>query len=187
MKLFFFLLITVAILTQQGCAENRQEREKKILAYDSSFQSYLDKRSSLQKKLDEQKAAFLQKKLEIENQINALKEKSVILKEEYASSIGNTKRQIQPAKRSLRQDLLEMKRQYALRKTELSGVTKDINEIKDLIKKKDKLSLTQAEMQTWSKRLSSLIEKKASIASDMNKLEKEIEITRLKIKVLEVD
>jgi chromosome segregation ATPase len=187
MRLFFFLLITAAIFTQQGCAENRQEREKRILAYDPSFQNDLDKRSSLQKKLDEQKAAFLQKKLEIEDQINAFKEKSVILKEEYASSIGNTKRQIQPQKRSLRQDLLEMKRQYVLRKTELSGVTKDIKEIKALIERKDKLSLTQSEMQTWNERLSSLIEKKESIVSDMDRLEKEIEITRLKIKVLEVD
>ena len=187
LKLFTLLLFSTLIFTLQGCGTNLEENEKKILAYDPSFRDYIDKRDALQEKLSEQKDAFARKKIEIDEKIDALKEKISQLKEEYASSIGNTKRQLQPQKRSLKQDLLEMKRRYALKKSELNTVSKDISEVDSLIKKKDKLNLTQEEMQTWNKRLSAQLEKKVSIESEMAKLEKEIEVTRLKIKVLEVD
>ncbi|MGB2599899.1 MAG: hypothetical protein WBB86_06530 [Candidatus Omnitrophota bacterium] len=187
LKLLVFLLIPALVFTQQGCVDSSAEKEKRILAYDPSFEDYLDKRNSLQAKLNDQKNAFLHEKLQIEGQISGLKEKNVQLKEEYIVSIGETKRQIQPERRRLRQDLLEMKRRYALKKTELRATVSDIKEISALIKRKDKLALTREEMQTWNKRLSSLLEKKAGVLSEMEKLDKEIEITRLKIKVLMVD
>jgi hypothetical protein len=181
----FLLLCGLAVL-QQGCVENREEMQKKILAHDPSFQESLEKRNSLQEKLDLQKAAYLRKKIEIEGEINALKEKSVQAKEEYATYAEDTKRQIEPDKRHLKQDLLEMKNRYELKKAELGSVNRDINEIDSLIKRKDRLALTPEEIQTWNKRLASLIEKKAEVEADLDKFKKEIEITNLKIKVLDL-
>lgn len=179
--------MSALVLLTQGCAEKREDRIKEILAHDPSFKSYLDKRDSLQKKMDSQKKAFIQDKMEIEDQVNALREKQISLKEEYTMSIGETKRQLQPEKRRMGQDMMEMKRDLALKKIELNGALRDINEINSLIEKKDKLALTSEEMQTWNDRLSSLVEKKATIMSEISKLEKEIEITREKIKVLDLD
>jgi chromosome segregation ATPase len=187
LKITAYLLLSTLVLLTQGCAEKREDRIKKILAHDPSFKSYLDKRDSLQKKMDSQKKAFIQDKMGIENQINVLREKQIGLKEEYTVSIGETKRQIQPEKRRMGQDMMEMKRDLALKKIELNGTLRDINEINSLIKKKDKLALTREEMQTWNDRLSSLVEKKATIMSEISKLEKEIEMTREKIKVLDLD
>ncbi|MGB2630463.1 MAG: hypothetical protein WBD24_02860 [Candidatus Omnitrophota bacterium] len=187
LKITAYLLLSALVLLTQGCAEKREDRIKEILAHDPSFKSYLDKRDSLQKKMDSQKKAFIQDKMEIEDQVNALREKQISLKEEYTMSIGETKRQLQPEKRRMGQDMMEMKRDLALKKIELNGALRDINEINSLIEKKDKLALTSEEMQTWNDRLSSLVEKKATIMSEISKLEKEIEITREKIKVLDLD
>ncbi|MFQ5952752.1 MAG: hypothetical protein ACE5JK_05030 [Candidatus Omnitrophota bacterium] len=185
-KLAFFLLFTL-ILVQQGCAPKLEETEEKILAHDPSFQSYIDKRNSIQEKLDKQKDAFLQNKLDIAIEIKSLKRKVAQLNEEYVASVGETKRLVAPEKRHLRQDLLEMKRQYALKKNELSTIERDISEVDSLIKRKDKLALTQEEMHSWNERLASLTERKGKIESEKDKLDKEIEITRLKIKVMSID
>ena len=187
LKLTIVLVFVSGLLLAQGCTENREEMEKEIVAHDSSFQSYIDKRISLQEKLTSEKNSFVQQKLEIEDEINSLKEKELLIKEEHIARIGEIKRQIQPEKRRLSQDLLEMKRKLGLKKIELKGVVRDINEINSLIKRKDKLALTSEEVRTWNDRLSSLIEKKAKISAEISSLDKEIEITRLKIKVMTLD
>jgi hypothetical protein len=181
------VLFCALVFSQQGCVEKREETLKNILAYDPSFQSVLDKRNSLQEKLNSQKTSLLRKEMEIGEGIIALKEKKALAKEEYASSVENIKRQMQPEKRRLKQDLLEINRRHRLKRVELSGIERDISEINSLIKKKDKLALTQEEMQTWNKRLSLLLKKKVFLESEVKKLKKEGEITKLKIGVLDLN
>ncbi len=173
-------------LAFQGCLEDRAELEKRILAHDPSFQKTLDSRDSLREQLDSQKAIFLRRESEANSLIKALKQKKIDAKKEYSAQVEKIRRQIQPEKRQLRRSLIDIKRQYKCKEQEIGHIDKDINEITALIKKKDALALTQDEIRTWNERLSSLIKKKNEISAEKDKLGKEIEITKLKIKVLGV-
>jgi chromosome segregation ATPase len=180
------LLACLLCLAFQGCVKDRSELEKKIVAHDPSFQKSLDNRNSLREQLDSQKAIFLGKEKEANDQISALKQGKINARKEYLAQSEKIKRQLQPEKRQLQRDLMDIKRQYKHKEQEIRDINKDINEISALIKKKDALALTQGEIRTWNERLSSLIEKKEVINAEKGKLEEEIEITKLKIKVLEI-
>ncbi|MGB2601439.1 MAG: hypothetical protein WBD00_01715 [Candidatus Omnitrophota bacterium] len=182
-KLFFVLVLSFSAL---GCQKDQGDSEKKIIAYDPSFQKTLDNRDSLRQELATQRAAFLRKAQQIDNQIDALKEERAQKKKDYLSSVDKIKRQIDPSKRQLQRDLMEMQRQSKRKSSEIRDLEKDINEITDLIEKKDDLALTQEEIQTWNERLATLIEKKENLSVEREKIQSDIEVTRLKDRVLKL-
>ncbi|MEA3489989.1 MAG: hypothetical protein U9R44_06610 [Candidatus Omnitrophota bacterium] len=188
LTLFFRVTAIVSLLflclSSGGCLKERSEMEKEILAHDPFFKKTLDKRNSLRGQLDSRKSALVKNEQEIAAQITALREKKAQAKRVYAVSVERIKRQIDPEKRELERNLMELKRNYDLKKVELRNVNRDIEEIEALIRKKDKLTLTQEEVRTWNERLASLIRKKEIIISEKDKLRKETEITKLKLKVL---
>jgi len=181
------VLVLFPFLSLQGCMENRAETEKKILAYDPSFRKSLDRRNELLKDLNFRQTSFMKSEQLIEDEINALKQKKTQEQKEYLSSVEKIERQIDPEKRNLRQDLAGMQRYYKRKKGELKDVDRDIKEINALVKKKDRLVLTPEEVRVWNERLSSLVKKKAETSSDVAKVKEEIEITKLKIKVLSLE
>ena len=81
---------------------------------------------------------------------------------------------------------LKTRRRLKQKQIELSDIRGNIGEIDSLINKKERLSLTREEIRVWGERLSSLNEKSVAVEKEIDKLKKEIEITGLKIKVLEV-
>jgi len=173
-------------LLLEGCTGDLKEMEKEILAYDSSFQKTIDQRDSTQKQLDAEKASYIQKNQEIESRITALKEKKAEVKADHLATLEKIKRQIYPKKRSQQQDLMNLQRRLKERQIEVRNITKDIEEVNALVKKDDRLSLTREEIQAWSKRLSSLVERKSGMEKEIAVLRNKIRITRLKIKVLDV-
>ena len=116
--------------------------------------------------------------------MDALKEKKVRSGQEYAAKAEQIKRQLHPEQRNLKRDLIEMQRCYGQKSEEVRHTERDIREINVLIKKKDKLALTQAEIQTWNDRLASLVKKWEMLSSEREKLRTEIGVTKMKIKVL---
>jgi len=180
-KIFFAGLVIILIFA--GCSEPTAEMEKKILAYDPSFQKLLNKRNAVRGEADKQKAVFRAKKQVINNKIKVMQEEKTRLDKEYTSLEEKTMRQIQPGKRELRKALMELGYQYKQKAEALRSIDRDINEINSLINKKESLSLTQEEMRIWNDRLAALIEKKEIQSLEKSKLKEEIEITKLKIKV----
>jgi len=178
------ICVSSMLLLSQGCTEDRSELEKKILTNDPSFQETIDKRNALQQELDSHKVKFLQKKQEVDTRIIALKEEQKQLEKEYSSFAEKTRRQLYPEKNALEEKLADTILQYNGKKVEIRGTDRDIREINALIKKKDSLSMTQQEMKTWNDRLLSLMKKRETYNSEKNKLQEDIKITKLKIKVL---
>ncbi|MFH1395072.1 MAG: hypothetical protein ABIH09_02845 [Candidatus Omnitrophota bacterium] len=179
-------LVCIIILTTflfQGCSSDTGEIEKTILEHDPSFQKILDKRNGLHKRLDEKRTEFLKKKEEIDVRINILQEQKRQLENEYSVQTDDVKCQIQPEKRVFQKSIIELEYSYKQKKETLRSIENDIKEINSLMKKKDVLALTPEEMKVWNDRLSMLVEKKEAQISEKNKLKKEIEITKLKIKV----
>lgn len=172
------------LFLSSGCVEDRAEAEKRILAHDPSFRKVVDKRNSLREELARQKALLSKKRQDIADQVTVLRAKKDQAKKEYAASVEKIKRQLQPEKRQLERDLMEQERLYRKLKMELGENNRDIEEIGSLIKKKDQLTLTQEEIRTWNDRLASLIKKKDETYSEKQKTEEEIEVTKLKIKVI---
>lgn len=170
----------------EGCVKDHAEIEKKILENDPSFQKILDSRNSLRDELNNQKTGFMKKKQEIDMQISSLRGKKTEAKRMYSSSVERIKRQLYPRRRELERELMEMQRRYKLKSGIMGDVDRDIMEISTLIKKKDDLALTQEEIKTWNDRLSLFLEKKAALGSEKDKLKTDIEITKLKISVLEL-
>jgi len=187
----YFRTITVLFVlflclsSGQGCGKGRAEAEKKILASDPSFQKVLDKRDALRNELDLQKEAYARKKEKIDEEIAALREKKDQVKKEYRLQIEKIKRQSYPEKKRLQRDLMEMERNYKWTKDEVRQIDKDINEISSLMGEKEKLDLTQDEAQEWNDKLDFLKKKKKTAVSANNKLREKIEITKMKIEVLE--
>jgi len=181
-KIILFLFLCVFLL--QGCLVNKEEAEKEILSYDSSFQKEIQRRNGLQEELNSARDSYSQEVDSIEEQKRALKEKKDQLKREFDTSVDEIKRQIEPARRDLQHDLAKLERDHKIRKSELKEIRKDIEEIDALIDKKEKLILTQEEIRTWNDRRSALVEKQALLNAEAGKLAEEIRITKLKIKVL---
>ena len=171
-------------LPSQGCVRDRQEAEKTILAHDPSFQKTIDKRNQIRKQMDSHENVYMVLKQNISSQILALKEKREKAKKDYLDSLEKLKGQMHPERRELDRALLETERKYRLKGSELGTINRDIKEIEALIKKKDGLTLTPEEIKTWNDRLASLVRRKAEVSAEKEKLAKEIEITKLKIGVL---
>jgi chromosome segregation ATPase len=185
-KLSVSVLLLLVLFSAAGCQKDQGEAEKKVIAYDPSFQKTIDNRNSLRRELVTQRAAFSRKSQQIDSQIDALKEQKAQAKKEYIASVDKIKRQIHPAKRQLQRDLMELERKYRRKSAEVKDLEKDINEISDLIEKKDELALTQEEIQTWNERLTNLNQKKDELSAERKKIQTEIEITKLKDRVLKL-
>lgn len=169
-----------------GCTESRVEEEKRIVAYDHSFRAKLDERDRMEEDLNAKRTFFQKKENEISGRINALKEERTRLKNSYLAAVEKIKQRIMPEKKRLQQDLLDLKQAYNGKSLEFRGIEKNIKEISGLISKKDELILTREEIQTWNAKLSSLIETKAILGSEIDKLKTERKMMKLKIKVLEI-
>ncbi|MFH1309791.1 MAG: hypothetical protein ABIH85_03815 [Candidatus Omnitrophota bacterium] len=182
-KFLVWIVVLLINLCFQGCSPNTAEIEKKILEYDPSFQKILDKRNELHKRLDQERAKFLKKKEDIDSQVNVLREQKRQIKQEYLLQASELNLQIQPDQRFLKKSIMELENNYRQKKEALGITEHDIGEISSLMKKKDTLALTPEEMKVWNNRMSLLVEKKEEQISEKNKVKKEIEITKLKLKV----
>ena len=185
-KIITSCFIIAACFSSGGCNEDAAEIEKKIIAHDPSFQKILDKRDAMIEELSAKKAGYLNKRIQIDEEIETLKEEKSMLRTDYAEEIQRTKRRLNPEKRTLERELLEAERDYKRTKEEISIINSDIKEISELIGKKDKRSLTQEEMKTWNDRLGTLIGNKEAVTAEKNKLEADIATTKMKLKVLSV-
>lgn len=178
-----FLLMAVSI---PGCGKDLQETEKTILEFDPSFKENLQKRNALRKQITMKKARFSGEKEKIDEQIYMLKARKEELLKQNAGAIENIKQQIEPERRQLQRDLIELKRKHDRISESLYQINKDTREITKLINKKEDLSLTQEELSTWNDRLSTLHKKRALKESEKVDLEKEISVTKMKLKVMKI-
>jgi hypothetical protein len=183
-KTIAFATVVAVLLSFQGCVRDRDEAEKTILAHDPSFQKTIDKRKQLRKQMNSHENVYLVLKQNISAQIMALKEKREKAKKDYLDSVEKLKGQMHPEKRELERGLAETERNYRLKGAELGIINRDMKEVDALIKKKDELTLTPEETKTWNDRLAALIRRKAEVSAEKAKLGKEIQITKLKISVL---
>ncbi|NQT33420.1 MAG: hypothetical protein HQ594_07100, partial [Candidatus Omnitrophica bacterium] len=119
-----FLLIPFLF---QGCGQKPEEIEEKILVHDPSFQDTLDARDSLRSELNAQKMDFLNKEQKLNDEIRDIKKKKTKLSNEYTLRVGKIKEQIQPKKQQLKEELLTLKRRYALQKEKIKQADNDIN------------------------------------------------------------
>ena len=170
----------------QGCFKERAEVEKDILEHDPSFRTTIDARNLLIKQMDSEHASYIKKEQDMNEKISVLKAQKQQARRDYQASVEDIKRRLQPEKRRMERELIEMQRDYDGKKREIVNIQSDIKEITALTEKKDKLSLTQEEMRTWNDRLAALIEKKDRLSADSEKLKKDIEVTRLKIKIHDI-
>ncbi len=179
-------IIIFLVLFLQGCGDRGVDIEKKVLAFDPSFQNAINVRNSLAEEISARQISYNEKEADFVERINVLNAKKETAKREYFASVEEIKRRLDPRKRSLRQELIDIERRYRNQKTELEYIDRDIKEISALIDKKDRLILTPEEIRSWNERLAVLIDKRSDITSKKEELKQEIEITKLKIKVLEI-
>lgn len=177
-------VLAVTFVLLAGCMSDNEESKKKILAQDPSFQNVLEVRDVMMKELDVRQSEFQRAIRAVDKQIVSLKEKKRQITGAHSVQTEKIKRRLDPEKRRLEKDLTDMRQAVERMNIEIRDVNGDINEIQALIAKKDKLALTQEEMNTWNDRLSALIERKEEVAKKRDKLKAEIEITNLKISVI---
>lgn len=179
-------LLAAFVFASSGCKKDRAEDESRILAHDPTFKTELAKRNALRQEMIDQKQAYMKLCRENDFKIAALKKQKKQAKNNYQATVEKIKVQINPYKRQLRQEYLDKQREYKRKKSEIADILKDTKEITALMDKKDRLVLTQEEVKTWNDRLSSLIARKAQLEEDTKQLKKDIEIMKLKIKVMEI-
>jgi hypothetical protein len=174
------------VFSFSGCSEDRLQTEKKILSYDASFQSVLKKRDLLDTELSSLKAAYIKVRDSIDAQIAVLRDKKARARREYDASIEKIKLQFQPEIRNVERDITEVQKRYELKNVEMREVEREMNEVNYLIKKKDKLILTEEETKTWTNRLSELTGKKSEIASELAKIKEQLAMEKMKLKVMNI-
>ncbi len=187
------LSVCLMFFLAAGCMENRKEVEQGVLERDPAFQETLNQRDSVQKELDSERAVFQKKESEIQSQIALLRDQITIFKQKkselralHFAALDSIKRKIYPDKRVLEQNYTEKKRLLRRKAIEARDVERDIKEIKGLVDKKDRLSLTREEIEAWNKRYASLLDHKSLADKEIAELEKEIETLGMKIKVINV-
>ncbi len=181
---FFAAAFVTAALFLGGCSLDKASSEKKILSYDPSFMNVIKKRDLLNAELGGLKAAFIKVSDSIDAQIEALRDKKARARREYDASAEKIRLGFQPDVRKVEKELGDAQRRYELKNSELRDVERDTNEVNYLMKKKDKLILTDEETKTWNDRLSDLTGKKSSILAEMGKVREEINIQKMKLKVM---
>jgi chromosome segregation ATPase len=193
-RLAFAFCVLFAALFSSGCGENPRETEEMILKEDPSFREELGERDAIQAEADAERDSYRKKADELDAQISLLKEQITIfnrkkadLRGAHAAALEDIRKKVAPQKRALEQDLAEKKRLLKRKEIELRHVARDIEEIKGLVDKKERLSLTREEVQVWNDRYSSLTQHRSGIEKEIIQLKNDIEITKLKIKVLKVD
>ncbi|MDD4957217.1 MAG: hypothetical protein PHQ61_06190 [Candidatus Omnitrophica bacterium] len=169
-----------------GCSPSGAELDKKVLGYDPGFKTQIEKRDSIRREISSYKNVRNKKVSEINNAIAVLKEKKASAEKEYLAQSETARRKIQPDIRQLEKELMEARSGYRIKDLELNDIMKDIKEIEALLGKKENLSLTQSELQTWNDRLADLMKKKENTLEGMDALKKDVEMLRLKIKALRV-
>jgi len=169
-----------------GCTVDSEVATKEILAHDPSFQKWVDKKNTIRKKLDSDASIYNEKQRNIETQIIALKGKKSDIKAEHLESVGRITKQLDPERRKLKQQLVDIYNQLKLKEAETDNVNKDIGEVGGLIEKQDRLELTREEIQVWNKRRSELIRRKDKVDREVADLKEDIEIKKLKIGVLRI-
>jgi hypothetical protein len=183
-KSFLILFVLVSLFLTQGCKEDLGEIENSVLSFDPSFRKVLNQRDRLQEDLSSNKAAYFKEIESIEGQMGILKERKIKAKLEHKDRDEEIKRQIQPEARRLKQEVLDKKREYKRKKNILDEVNRDIKDVSGLIDKKDTLVLTSEEVESWNKRLFTLDERKKEVEEEIVQLQRDIEISGLKLKVL---
>lgn len=176
--------LVLILFSVSGCMQDRLEMEKKILGHDASFQSTLKKRDLLNTELDSLKAAFVKVSMSIDAQIAILRDKKARARREYDASSEKIKLQFQPEIRKVERDVQDAERRYELKNVEMREVERDMNEVNYLMKKKDKLILTEEETKTWTTRFKELTEKKETISAELAKIREEMQIEKMKLKVM---
>lgn len=184
MKKFLFIVLAASLFLS-GCERDKVDVEKKVIEADPAFKETIEKRNLLRKHLASEKASYLSQERKINGQISKLKEEKRKIRKEFLLQSEKAKKQVDLKIRELKTVLVDVERKYKRKKEDVRNIERDIKEIQMLIKKEGDLALSPEEMQTWNDRLASFVEKKEKAVLERNKLESEVEITRLKIKVLE--
>ena len=76
-RLVLVIWLGLSFCALPGCMENEAELEKEILAYDSSFKEFIDKRNSFRGDIEAQKEVYQKKEADIEGKIDSSIVKSV--------------------------------------------------------------------------------------------------------------
>ncbi len=174
------------VLLLAGCAVDSEEATKKILVQDPSFQKWVNEKNAIRKKLDSAAGVYNEKKRKIEAQIIVLKVKKSDIKAEHLESVEKITKQLDPERRKLKQELVDMHNRLKLKETESDNISKDISEVSALMEKQNRLELTREEIQVWNKRRSALIRRKGKVDREIVDFKEDIGITKLKIKVLKI-
>ncbi len=168
----------------QGCAENRAEIEKMVVAQDPSFQGMIEKMNSIRERINLDKQVFLQKKNEIEGRIQVLREEKKKLQMAYSAAIDRLKRQVHPEKMVLEKDLADLEVKYNIAKEALAHVEREIKDVKQLMDKKENIEMSREEMNAWKDRLGYLLKDKEGKILERDGLKRAVEVTKYKIKLL---
>ncbi|MBU1084327.1 MAG: hypothetical protein ABIG55_05495 [Candidatus Omnitrophota bacterium] len=187
MKLIKYAVIAICVCSLlQGCGRGGPEIDKLIIAHDPSFQDTLDKRNDSRKEIELSRAEFMKKEDILKKEIDVLEKRRDQLEREYTQKTEKAKHRLDPDKRQLERELKELEEERKIKIREIQDAGKDIREINSLMKKKDVLALTPEEINTWDSRASVLVKNKEKVSAEENSLKKEIEMTKLKMKVLEI-
>ncbi|MFH1846897.1 MAG: hypothetical protein ABH869_05015 [Candidatus Omnitrophota bacterium] len=184
-KRYYFILVLCILFAAGGCrTEDLTETEKKVLEKDPHFRKVLDKRNDIREKTDTETALFLEKKKKVQDEIKVLEEEKQRLESEYKLTARVLKKQLQPEKDQLRCELLEKKQEYNEKQRNIRNISSDINEIDKLLKKKGALELSKEEIRSWNERLSALVSQKKDAEFEKDKIKKEMEIFKGKLKLI---
>ena len=179
-------VLSLAAFFLSGCIQDRAQTEKKILAHDPSFGTVLQKRDLLSAELGSLRAAFVKVRNTIDAQIAALRDKRARARREYEASAEKIKLQFQPELRKVERETIEAQRRYDQKSIELREVERGAREVSYLMKKKDKLILTEEEMKTWNERMADLSGKKKIILEEMARIKEELRIDKMKLRVMKL-
>jgi chromosome segregation ATPase len=185
-KYLIVLIMGLFSIANLGCDLffDRQQARKTVLAEDPSFLNILKERDKIKSRMDKAEEALKEKKKELNSAIKELKEKFSKENKKISLEIKNLENNLDKYKDEIRLSLKKLTQELKTKKKILKNTESTIKEANKLLAEDAHAQLTSQEETDWNDKLKQLSRQRDDIVRQIDKLDEEIRIEKLKLKLL---
>lgn len=163
-----------------GCEQIDKESINKIIQEDPSFKEVLAKKDELDSKINLLLNQFQEAKAAAYANIRTIQENLNKQKQEIDSKIAAFKRELDPQRIKIRQDIEALTNTISAKKGMLRNLEGTKRNLTNLVNQQKTLNVPTADMSKWQERLAALDGQMGPLKGEVRELEEKLHMLRLK-------
>jgi len=178
------ILLLLFICFASGCSVVSNEKKEEVLEQDPYFRQLLEGKQRTDAEIAALKKDLKEKKKGINSKIDILKKEFRKESEKVASDIKRLKSRFDSEKGIIAKEIELVEQGINSKQLAIKNADKTINELNSLITKEGRLDISQEEVTRWRQRIRSLEEEKKATRKELRKVEKELGLLQIKLRLL---